>query len=87
LSQFGVNDILLLRQLQVESPSREPAVVGRRKALIQALGELAAAKLLSNQMTAQVQADLLQRFREDPDPGVHGVCEWSKMVSDKNRGD
>lgn len=76
LSLYGVDGRTLLMQLQAESGSAEPAVVSRRRSLIQALGELAAAKLLPPPLVAEATADLLERFVQDPDSGVHGMCEW-----------
>jgi formylglycine-generating enzyme required for sulfatase activity len=67
----------LLTQLQAESGSAETAVVSRRRSLIQGLGELAAANLLPPDVASEVTSDLLQRFTQDPDAGVHGMCEWS----------
>jgi formylglycine-generating enzyme required for sulfatase activity len=77
LSLYGVDGRALMTQLTAESGSAEPAVVSRRRSLIQGLGELAAAKLLPPPLVAEATADLLVRFTQDPDSGVHGMCEWT----------
>lgn len=77
LSLYGVDGRALLTQLQSESGLADPAVVSRRRGLIQGLGELAAANLLPPDVASEVTSDLLQRFTQDPDAGVHGICEWS----------
>ncbi|MFM8727786.1 MAG: formylglycine-generating enzyme family protein, partial [Planctomycetaceae bacterium] len=77
LSLYGVDGRTLLSQLQAESGLVDAAAVSRRSSLIQGLGELAAAQLLSPDVAQEVTVDLLQRFAEDPDSGVHGMCEWS----------
>ncbi|MFM7918914.1 MAG: formylglycine-generating enzyme family protein, partial [Planctomycetaceae bacterium] len=77
LSLYGVDGRTLLSQLQAESGLVDAAAVSRRSSLIQGLGELAAAQLLSPDEAQEVTVDLLQRFAEDPDSGVHGMCEWS----------
>ncbi len=77
LGLYSVDGRALLTQLQAESGSADTAVVSRRRSLIQGLGELAAANLLPPDLASEVTSDLLQRFTQDPDAGVHGMCEWS----------
>ncbi len=77
LSLYGVDGRAIMTQLTAESGSAEPAVVSRRRSLIQGLGELAAAKLLPPPLVAEATSDLLLRFAQDPDSGVHGMCEWT----------
>jgi formylglycine-generating enzyme required for sulfatase activity len=74
---YGADGRVLLTQLQSESGSADTAVVSRRRGLLQGLGELAAMNLLSPDLASEVTSDLLQRFTQDPDAGVHGMCEWS----------
>ena len=50
---------------------------GSRRSLIQALGEQAAGNLLTESDKAAAIAELCDRLSSDPDPGVHGMCEWS----------
>ena len=44
--------------------------------MILGIGELALNKLLSTEQQASMIADIARRYADDPDPGIHGACEW-----------
>jgi formylglycine-generating enzyme required for sulfatase activity len=66
---FGVDPKLLARRL-----ADEPDVSSRR-ALIVALGEFPAERLPPD-VRGPLTEQLLRRYRDDPDPGVHGAIDW-----------
>ena len=61
----------LFAQFQQESD------MSRQRSLILGLGEFARAKLLSPEQQATVIADLVKRYADDPDSGIHGSVEWT----------
>src|SRR5205085_10197847 len=56
------------------SPEREPDVSARR-ALLLALGEFDQDRLPPHERAA-VLPRLLELYRDDPDPGIHGATGW-----------
>ena len=48
-----------------------------RKKLIICLGQLAAAARLDDNQRSSLSSQLLKTYAADPDPGVHGACEWA----------
>jgi formylglycine-generating enzyme required for sulfatase activity/serine/threonine protein kinase/tetratricopeptide (TPR) repeat protein len=48
-----------------------------RAALIQGLGELTRADLLTEDQKASLVIELSSRYRDDPHPGAHSATEWS----------
>ncbi len=71
LPEYGVDPELLMQQLANE---QNP---GRRRALIQLLGELAAAGRLHARQREAAIGVLAERCAEDADPGVHSMSAWS----------
>ncbi len=71
LRSHGLDTATLLARLSSEED------VGSRRSLVQALGEQAAGNLLTAAEKTAAIAELGARFSSDPDPGVHGMCEWS----------
>ncbi len=71
LASLGADPESLWQRLSVEQDD------STRRALIQGLGEFAASKLLSAAQEASISAGLLRLYQEDPDPGIHGVAEWT----------
>ena len=71
LPRYGLDAGTLVDQLATETD------VGRRRALIQGLGELAATGLIIDAVKPDLISDLLTRYSSDPDPGIHGMCEWT----------
>jgi formylglycine-generating enzyme required for sulfatase activity len=69
VGQCAIAPGLLVQQLRGEQD------VGRRRALIVALGEHTARELPERDR-ALVVTQLLQWYRDDPDPGVHGAIDW-----------
>jgi formylglycine-generating enzyme required for sulfatase activity len=69
LGPGGVEAKALMGQFE-----REGEVTVRR-ALLLALGDFDASRLLPGQREALVP-DLVARYRDDPDPGVHGAVGW-----------
>jgi formylglycine-generating enzyme required for sulfatase activity len=57
------------------SPEREPHVSARR-ALLLALGEFVAERLSPAEREALVVPRLLELYRVNPDPGLHGAAGW-----------
>jgi formylglycine-generating enzyme required for sulfatase activity len=71
LGPGGVEARALIDRL---SPEREPDVSARR-ALLLALGEFDAQQLLPAEREA-LAPRLLALYRDNPDPGIHGVAGW-----------
>ena len=71
LASYGVDPQSLLNQLLKE------ADVSRQRSLILGLGEFARAKLLSAEQHASLLSDLIRRYSNAPDSGVHGAAEWT----------
>ena len=71
LRSHGLDTATLLARLSSEED------VGSRRSLVQALGEQAAGNLLTAAEKTAAIAELGARLSSDPDPGVHGMCEWS----------
>ncbi|MEY3172656.1 MAG: hypothetical protein RLZZ436_569 [Planctomycetota bacterium] len=71
LADIKCSPVPLFARLKIES---SPSC---RRSLIQCLGELAEASLLSPQQRREMTEDFLARYRNDPDPGVHSICEWA----------
>jgi hypothetical protein len=71
LPRYGLDAQTLIKQLAAETDA------GRRRALIQGLGELAATGLITDTVKPTLISDLLARYSSDPDSGVHGICEWT----------
>jgi hypothetical protein len=60
-------------------------VVSRQRALILAIGELAAAGRLADEQRLAATTDLAQRYADDPDAGVHGAAEWALWQLDADQ--
>ena len=71
VSSFRVPEDSFVKQLAVESS------VSSLTAIIQAIGEFAAADTLDADVRAEIVPRLAQLFEHHQDPGVHGMCEWS----------
>ena len=71
LASYGVDPQSLLKQLTTE------VEVSRQRSLILGLGEFARAKFLSTEQHASFLSDLIRRFSNDPDSGIHGAAEWT----------
>jgi formylglycine-generating enzyme required for sulfatase activity len=71
LPRYGVDPGLLITKLSDEQD------VGRRRALILGVGELAKAGRIPPTNVDKLTTDLAARFAEDPDPGVHSAAEWA----------
>jgi formylglycine-generating enzyme required for sulfatase activity len=69
LGPLGVDPGLLIARLDRE------ADVSIRRALILSLGEYAEGRLSTTERDAWVKK-LLDLYRSDPDPGVHGATDW-----------
>ena len=71
LASYRVDPQSLFNQLTSESD------VSRQRTLILGLGEFARAKLLSSEQRASLLSDLIRRYSNDPDSGIHGAAEWT----------
>jgi len=71
LTQYGIDPVSTIQRLDNETESSS------RRILILSIGKFAEAKLLSHVQITETTRDLLRRFGEDVDPGVHAACEWS----------
>jgi serine/threonine protein kinase len=69
LRPFGADPQLLLQRLAVE-PN-----ISAQRALISTLGEYPPGAL-QDAAEEQLAAQLQNRYREDPDPGIHSAIEW-----------
>jgi formylglycine-generating enzyme required for sulfatase activity/serine/threonine protein kinase len=69
LGSYGIDATVVLDRLQ-----NEPEVSARR-ALLLSLGEYPSAKVPAPQRQKLV-AQLVQDYRDDPDPGIHAAIEW-----------
>ncbi len=71
LSRFGISVQPLIARLAVEENNVQ------RRTIIQGIGEFAKANLVENSVKATLISDLVQRYIDDPDPGIHSMCEWT----------
>ncbi len=71
LASYGIDPQSLFNQLTTESD------VSRQRTLILGLGEFARAKLLSSDQHASLLSDLIRRYSNDTDSGIHGAAEWT----------
>jgi formylglycine-generating enzyme required for sulfatase activity/tRNA A-37 threonylcarbamoyl transferase component Bud32 len=69
LATRGADASSLVKRLDVEKD------VSARRALILALGEYSAAELPAS-LRASLTPRLLDWYRNDPDPGIHGAIDW-----------
>ena len=68
-SPMGADPTLIVKQLAKEER------VSVRRALILSLGEFETGRFAADERKAIV-ATLLEAYRDDPDPGIHGAAEW-----------
>jgi formylglycine-generating enzyme required for sulfatase activity len=71
LAPYGVDPQLILSRLMLESDTSS------QRALIQGIGEIAQAQLLTAELKSAAIADLTKRYADHPDSGIHGVAEWA----------
>ncbi len=71
LASYAVDPQTLLNQLNTE------VEVSRQRSLILGLGEFARVKLLSSEQQASLLSDLIRRYSNDPNSGIHGAAEWT----------
>ena len=69
LGPLGVEPGLLIAKLDQESD------VSIRRALILSLGEVGEGRISTSEQDAST-TKLLNLYRNDPDPGIHGATEW-----------
>jgi serine/threonine protein kinase/formylglycine-generating enzyme required for sulfatase activity len=69
LGPYGIDAPILLDRLQSEGD------VSARRALLLSLGEYAPERLASSRRQELLDR-LVEDYRNDPDPGVHGAIEW-----------
>jgi serine/threonine protein kinase/formylglycine-generating enzyme required for sulfatase activity len=74
IDRLGPGGIEARAMLERLSPEREPDVSSRR-ALLLALGEFGEDRLPRGKREALVP-QLLEWYRDDPDPGIHGAAGW-----------
>jgi formylglycine-generating enzyme required for sulfatase activity len=67
--QLGVDARLLIERLEKETDA------SARRALILSLGEYTALQIPADRREP-LTAQLVQWYRDDPDPGVHGAIDW-----------
>ena len=75
---LGTKPDLLLQGLESETDA------GVRRALILSLGEFTREQLPDERRNPQV-GKLLQWYRDDPDPGVHGAIDWLLRYSHQGK--
>ena len=71
LASYGVDPQSFLNQLTVE------VEVSRQRSIILGLGEFSRAKLLSPEQHASLISDLVRRYSNETDSGIHGAAEWT----------
>ncbi len=71
LARVSVDAATLKKQLSNETSE------ARQRSLILGLGELAKADLLTDEQKQYLTNDLVKRYVDDPDSGVHGAAEWA----------
>jgi hypothetical protein len=84
MTRYGIDPNTLLKRLEKDDVDVESYTLGcmdpsasADRAVIIGLGNFAEAGLLTEAQVAKTKTELLRRYLEHPDPGIHGACEWT----------